>query len=223
MVYRTRSRPNDTTLGSKAIESHSVEEILQSDYESSLSDVEDVPMPSRSKVTNSNRNPNQKVLEIEAPPAETVRQSAPRRSSSTTRKRVTKSQVTTDNSVQLGNSATNKRSSRTRRASPPTDTNVEDPLVDTNIATSDDKIMSNEEAMKQQSPQTQAEKPTSFEEDVVDYELTSEEGEVHEDIDPQLQWSDGHDDTSLTAEPLTQKQLWEERVIREGMFHQHFT
>ena len=77
MVYRTRSRPNDTTLGSKAIESHSVEEILQSDSESSLSDVEDVPIPSRSKVTNSNRNPTQKVLEIEAPPAETVRQSAP--------------------------------------------------------------------------------------------------------------------------------------------------
>ena len=180
-------------------------------------------MPSRSKVTNSNKNPNQKVLEIEAPPAETARQSAPRRSSSTTRKRVTKNQVTTDNSVQLGNSATTKRSSRTRRASPPGNTNVEDPLVDTDIATSDDKIMSKEEATKQQSPQPQAEKPTSFEEDVVDYELTSEEGEVHEDIDPQLQWSDGHDDTSLTAEPLTQKQLWEERVIREGMFHQHFT
>ena len=152
MVYETRSKPIKQT-SSKAIESHSVEETLQSDPESSLSDVEDVPMPSRSKVTNSNRNPTQKVLEIEAPPAETVRQSAPRRDSSIARKRVTKSQVTTDNSVQLGNSATNKRSSRTRRASPPGNTNVEDPLVDTNIATSDDKIMSKEEATKQQSPQ----------------------------------------------------------------------
>jgi len=158
MVYKTRSKPSEQTKG-KAIESHSVEEILQSDQESSSDDVEDVTMPSKSKVTSSSKNKPPKVLEIEAPPAETVRQSASRDNPSFASKRGKNHQFPTDNSAKHGNSNTNKRSSRTRLASTSVDTNVEDPPVDTatrNIVPSDDKIMSKEEVTKQKPPQTQA-------------------------------------------------------------------
>ena len=219
MVYKTRSKPSEQTKG-KAIESHSVEEILQSDQESSSDDVKDVTMPSKSKVTSSSKNKPPKVLEIEAPPAETVRQSASRDNPSFASKRVKNHQFPTDNSAKHGNSKTTKRSSRrTRLASTSVDTNVEDPPVENttrNIVPSDDKIMSKEEVAKQKSPQLQAEKPTPFEEDVVDYELTSEEGEVHDNVSPQFSQGDEHDNNSLTGEPLSQKQLWEERIIREG-------
>ena len=129
MVYETRPRPNKKTKV-KAIESHSVEEILQSDQESSSSDVEDVPMPSKTKVTSSKTNKPQKDLEIEAPLAETVRQSAQRDNPSRlfAGKRAKDYLFPQDNSEKRGSTKTTRRSTRrsTRVDSSPVDTNVED-------------------------------------------------------------------------------------------------